>query len=174
MMVGRGRPSIRANSIKQFICRFEAPPEGTSHSRRRFSPRVRVRVFRAKCAPIWRSERELEKDQEPLLPVPGGAVASRYNTMLLMLRLQFRHNFLSRGPFGYRMPGLLYHFDKENVISGCDRLDNARAREREKTSRESLYDFFRLYEFDSRVSVVLFYIRSSIRYIRFITEIYNV
>lgn len=43
-------------------------------------------------------------------PTPRRAVASRNNTMLLMLRLQFRHNFLSRPrrpKGGYRMPGLL-------------------------------------------------------------------
>lgn len=50
MMAGRGRPTTRANSIKQFICRSEAPPEGTSHSRRRFSPRPRPCVPVQVCA----------------------------------------------------------------------------------------------------------------------------
>lgn len=60
--VGRVRGLIQLNNS---FCRSETPPEGTSQSRPRFSP-PRVRVSRAKCAPIWRSERELDKDQNSL------------------------------------------------------------------------------------------------------------
>ena len=59
---GRVRRLIQLNNS---FCRSETPPEGTSQSRPRFSP-PRVRVSRPKCAPIWRSERELEKDQNSL------------------------------------------------------------------------------------------------------------
>lgn len=85
----------------------------------RFHPRPCCRA--TECAPIWRRKRELEKDQaqKSSLPVPRRAVASRYNTMLLMLRLQFRHNFLSR-PFRLSDAWAFVPLrpDKENVISG--------------------------------------------------------
>lgn len=50
------------------------------------------------CARVFLvgEERESEKDERTFQPIPRRVVASRNNTMLLMLRLQFRHNFLSR------------------------------------------------------------------------------
>lgn len=53
-------------------------------------------------------------------PTPRRVVASRNNTMLLMLRLQFRHNFLSWSlesgagkPCGYRLPGLSQRYGEK-------------------------------------------------------------
>jgi len=51
---------------------------------------VRARAF------LVGEERESEKDERTFQPTPWRVVASRNNTILLMLRLQFRHNFLSR------------------------------------------------------------------------------
>lgn len=105
------------NSIKRFICRSKAPPEGMS----RFHLYFRVHGYVCLCvcararAVLVEEERESEKDERTFQPIPRRVVASRNNTMLLMLRLQFRHNFLSRSlesgvgklPGSYRMPGLL-------------------------------------------------------------------
>lgn len=84
------------NSIKRFICRSEAPPEGMSRSvciSTSLYSRLRVRASALAAA---EEEREQEKDERTFQPTPRRVVASRNNTMLLMLRLQFRHNFLSR------------------------------------------------------------------------------
>lgn len=57
-------------------------------------------VFSRLCVPAssCRCAREGENvsRKRTFQPTPRRAVASRNNTMLLMLRLQFRHNFLSR------------------------------------------------------------------------------
>jgi len=68
----------------------------------------RLCVFASPCVRARRGENVSRK--RTFQPTPRRAVASRNNTMLLMLRLQFRHNFLSRprrAEGGYRMPGLL-------------------------------------------------------------------
>jgi len=78
-------------------------------------------------------ERESEKDERTFQPIPRRVVASRNNTMLLMLRLQFRHNFLSRSlesGVGNRVaigcPGFC-SVTAKNVIS-ADRSDNEERR----------------------------------------------
>lgn len=84
------------NSIKRFICRSEAPPEGMSRFHLYFRVREYVRLCVCTRALLVEEERESEKDERTFQLTPRRVVASRNNTMLLMLRLQFRHNFLSR------------------------------------------------------------------------------
>lgn len=57
---------------------------------------ISVSVYVCARAFLVGEERESEKDERTFQATPWRVVASRNNTILLMLRLQFRHNFLSR------------------------------------------------------------------------------